>query len=271
MHERVSANAICFPGESFEAIAGHWRELGARRVSLATALLTEEALPATQAALAAGGHAVETITHLFSPGRPLSDAEARRAATGSLSALIAAAGKVRANSIYILSGGRGPLVWEDAAEAFAEALAPCLPQARDAGVALLIEPVWPVNAEHHISHSLRDTVRLAEIADIGVSIDIFPCWAEAGLQETITRAAPRLGLVQAGDYVLGDKAQPCRAVVGEGDIPVARILGWVLDAGYAGCVDLELMGPRIDQAGRVEAVRRSAERVGEILDAHVRR
>ena len=75
----------------------------------------------------------------------------------------------------------------------------------------------------------------------------------------------RCHLVQVADYVLGDRAFPCRAVLGDGAIPLDRILGWILAAGYRGAFDLELMGPRIDQEGHVEAVRRTAERLGELL------
>jgi len=38
-----------------------------------------------------------------------------------------------------------------------------------------------------------------------------------------------------------------------------------VSAGYTGAFDLELIGPRIDSEGRVEAVRRAADRLGEIL------
>jgi hypothetical protein len=40
-----------------------------------------------------------------------------------------------------------------------------------------------------------------------------------------------------------------------------------LKAGYAGAFDLELIGPRIDAEGRLEAVRRAASNVGEMLRA----
>ena len=36
-------------------------------------------------------------------------------------------------------------------------------------------------------------------------------------------------------------------------------------AGYRGVLDLELIGPRIDQEGHLNAVRRAADNVGEML------
>ena len=123
----------------------------------------------------------------------------------------------------------------------------------------MIEPASTVFADIHIAHSLRDVVQLAEMAGIGVCLDVFTCWTEAGLEQTIERAMPRCQLIQVSDYVLGDRASPCRAVPGDGAIPLERILGWALDAGYAGAFDLELLGPRIDGEGRAAACRRSAE------------
>jgi sugar phosphate isomerase/epimerase len=76
---------------------------------------------------------------------------------------------------------------------------------------------------------------------------------------------PRCHLVQVCDYVYGDRSLPSRAVPGDGAIPVERILKWMLEAGYAGTFDIELVGPRIEAEGGVAAVRRAAENLGRIL------
>ena len=47
---------------------------------------------------------------------------------------------------------------------------------------------------------------------------------------------------------------------------MARILGQVLAAGYAGAFDLEIIGPRIEQEGYESAVHRSVDNVAAILD-----
>jgi sugar phosphate isomerase/epimerase len=263
----VSVDAICFPGESWGDIAGHWRELAPSRIGFVSYYLAEAGLPAIQETLRSGGYKLETMTHPFLGSRPLSDKAACAEARGQLEGVLKAAETLGARSVYMLTGGHGALPWEQAAERFCEAIAPCVAQARDAGVKLAIEPASPLHCDLHIAHNLRDTVQLAEMAGIGVCMDIFACWTEAGLETTVKRAGPRLDLVQISDYALGDRAYPCRAVMGEGDIPLEQILGWILDAGYAEGFDLELLGPRIDQAGRVEACRRSADWMGRFLAA----
>jgi sugar phosphate isomerase/epimerase len=266
MHDRISINSICFPGASFQELAGYWRALGARRVSLVSPQVTSEGLDAAQEALRSSDCRVETFMHPFLLGRPLEPTQhSWRAAREALDRAIDDARALGARSMYMLTGGHGTLTWEEAAEAFRAAVAPCVAKARDAGIPLMIENAPPLYADSHIAHSLRDAVTLAEIADVGVCIEFFACWTEAGLRESIERAVPRCHVVQVCDYVCGDRFLPSRAVPGDGAIPVKRMLEWVLQAGYRGTFDLEILGPRIDQEGRLNAVRRAADNVGEML------
>ena len=267
MHNRISVNSICFPGAGFRDLAGYWRELDARRVSLVSALLQEEGLGAAQEALRTADCQVETIAHPFLlPGKHLeANEESWREPRGVLNRLIEDASTLGARSIYLLSGGHGTLTWEGAAQAFRAAVAPCVAQARAAGILLGLENAPPLYAHVHIAHTLRDAITLAELADIGVCIEFFACWTEAGLRESIERVMPRCHVVQVCDYVYGDRSLPSRAVPGDGAIPVKRMLDWILKAGYRGVFDLELIGPRIDEEGHLNAVRRAADNVGEML------
>jgi sugar phosphate isomerase/epimerase len=266
MHERLSVHAICFPDAGLGELDGYWRELGAHRVSLVSSLLLDGDLTAAQEILKAGRYHVETITHPFLADRNLeSREESWREARDTLTRLIHAAKSVGARSIYMLTGGHGSLTWEEAAEAFRTAIAPCVTQAKAAGIPLMVENSSALYAHVHIAHTLRDAVTLAQSAGIGVCMDLFACWTEAGLRETIERAMSNCHVIQVCDYVYGDRALPSRAVPGDGAIPVKRILEWVLKAGYTGPFDLELIGPRIDAEGRLQAVRRAASNVGEML------
>ncbi len=265
MHERVSVNALCFPGASLAQMADHWRALAPRRIAFMSSLLTDDVgLP--RGIIVDGGYRFESMTHLFLWGHQMDAAQAIwDAERAKLSRVIETVAALGGRSIYMMTGGHGPMSWEDAAQAFSAGIAPCVAQAKAAGVQLMIETASPLYADAHLPHSLRDTVTLAEMAGIGVCVDIYACWTEAGLKETIARAVPRCGLVQICDYVYGDRALPSRAVPGDGDIPLRQIVGWLLEAGYEGAFDLELIGPRIDAEGHLEAARRSAAKVGELL------
>jgi sugar phosphate isomerase/epimerase len=267
MHGRISINALCFPGEDLPTIAGYWCELGARRIGFPSTILPDD-LSEAKAVIQSGGRDLESVVHLLFTGRDLeAPDEVWAEEQAQLSRVIAAVAELGGKSVYLLTGGRGGLSWEGAAERFCGFVAPAAAQAKAAGLNLLIEPATAFHADLHFAHTLRDTVLLAEMAGIGVNMDIFGCWTEAGLTETIERAAPRLHLIQVADYVFGDRSLPCRAVPGDGAIPLKRIFDGLLSAGYEGVFDLELIGPRIDAEGRVAACRRGADNISEILDS----
>ena len=99
-------------------------------------------------------------------------------------------------------------------------------------------------------------------------MEINACWAERGLDATIADAVDRLRLVQVSDFAIGTLSTPNRLVPGDGDIPLARIIGQVLDAGYDGCFDLELIGPAIEAEGYAAAIPRVVERLDGSARGH---
>jgi len=263
MHDRISVNNLCFPGSPLATDVERWRSLGAGRIGVQTAKMQTEGWDRYVESLRGLGFAVETICHL-NANRFDDDAQVE-SFQRELSRTVAAAKVLCARTVYLTSGARGALSWEETAQRFCSAIGPCAEQAHRDGIELLVEPAPALYADLYFTHTLRDAVQLAEVAGVGVVLDLFSCWTEAGLRESIERAMTRCHLVQVADYVLGDRSLPCRAVPGDGAIPLARIIGWILEAGYRGAFDLELMGPRIDKEGHGEAVRRSAERLGELL------
>ena len=266
MHDRISVNSLCFPGAGLADIAVAWEALRPHRVSFTSELVGEDPTVAA-ASVRSGGYRVETIWHQFVDAHLDCDGAVLDVGRTDLSRLLEVAQLLGAGSIYLTTGGHGSLTWEQAADRFAAAIEPCVLRAKDVGVDLLIENAPPLRADRHIAHSLRDTITLAEMADVGVCLDVNGCWSEAGLNDLITVGMPRCRLVQLSDYVYGDRAVPGRAVPGDGDIPLERIIGWILEAGYRGAFDLELIGPRIDQEGHLAAASRACDVIDRILDA----
>ncbi|RAV07052.1 sugar phosphate isomerase/epimerase [Mycolicibacterium sp. GF69] len=248
--QRLSVHSVTFCGAPLTELSAHWRALGVRRLSLIDSQLSEPELPKL---VAGEGYSVESVYHLFS-------------SRDSLLPVIDAAHTVGARVIYMLTGGRGDLTWERAADRFGEAVTPCVHAAEQAGVALAIENASSLYADMHIAHSLRDTLTLAEATGLGICIDLFHCWAEADLAALVRRALPRTEAIQLSDYVLGDRALPARAVPGDGTIPIAAFVSSVLDAGYPHGFDLELIGPRIEREGRFQAARRACAVVSTMLE-----
>lgn len=247
-HEHLSVHNVTFYGATLSELRRYWTDLGVARLSI-----LDSQLPEVSKLLQHSDYTVEAVYHLFSD-------------PAELDRVIDAAAAAGARTVYLLTGGRGALTWPQAAQRFCELVAPCMGRAKDSGVALAIENASSLYADLHIAHTLRDTVALAEMSGLDICVDVFHCWAEGDLAEQLQRALPRTRLIQLSDYVLGDRSLPGRAVPGDGTIPIESIVAQALSSGYAHGFDLELIGPRIDTEGRLEAARRACAVVGAMLD-----
>ena len=264
MHELLSINGLSFARSSLHEDIAACRTLGATQIVPPVAKLEAAGWDRSLAALASSGLVTASLLH---PGWfSLDDPSRWDAEQATLIRSIEAADTLGATAVYGTTGKKGALVWEQAADRFADAVAPAAARARDLGIDLALETTNPLFADLSFLHCLPDALAVAETADLALCIDVFVCWTDRGLRQAIERAAPRCPLVQVSDYVLGGRSMPTRAVPGDGDIPLAEILGWVLDAGFAGVFDLELMGPRIDAEGALGALARTAEWMAALLD-----
>jgi len=264
IHKRVCLHQVAFMDMSTADFVAYCRSAGIPHMTLVTPMLFQPGdMEGAIAAMKGGDTHCAIVNHPIAMGSSLEAAGPEE--SEALARAIDVAAAVGAKAIYLVSGGRGRLLWEDAARKFAEIVAPCLAASKDKGVQLLVETASNFNADMHIAHTLDDTIRLAEIAGIGVCIELQACWFEGGLREKFARAMPTTGLVQVSDYVYGDRATPGRAVIGDGVVPLEALLKDILELGYMGVFDMELIGPRIMDEGPKIAAKRSAEALSEIL------
>jgi sugar phosphate isomerase/epimerase len=259
-HQRLSVHNVTFLGATLTDLQKYWTSLEVARLSVLDSQLFD---PELSNILQHNDYAVEAVYHLFAGGAIGNDPQAARDA---LDRVIDAAAAVGARTVYLLTGGRGALGWTQAAQRFCEMIAPCVERAERAGVALAIENASSLYADLHLAHTLRDTIMLAEMSGLDICIDVFHCWAEGDVEELLQRALPRTRLIQLSDYVLGDRSLPGRAVPGDGTIPIEAFVTQALAGGYAHGFDLELIGPRIEEEGRLESAARACAVVGAMLD-----
>ena len=197
----------------------------------------------------------------FELARPLQWDEGR----DRLRSCLETARSLGSRCVVITTGGPAGLAWEDAAYALASAIAPVVDEARKGGLELAVENTNGLRFDISFAHTLRDTVDLARRIGLGVCMEVNNVWCERGLAATIAGNVELLRMVQVNDFVVGTLQTPDRAVPGDGDIPLRRILGWLLDAGYAGFFELEIVGPRIEAEGYPRAIARSLDYLGGLL------
>jgi sugar phosphate isomerase/epimerase len=172
-----------------------------------------------------------------------------------------------AECMILTTGPAGSLTWEDAADAYADTVGPVLEEYASSGTRITLEHTNGLRVDVGFLHSLRDAIDLARRLGVGVCMEINACWAERGLGATIVDGIDTIGIVQLSDFAVGTMSTPNRLVPGDGDIPIRRILGQLLDAGYTGVFDLEMIGPRIEEEGYASTSVRAVEYVGGLLTA----
>lgn len=169
------------------------------------------------------------------------------------------AARAGASQIYFTTGRQGMLTWEQAAERVAEHLAPLVDHAGSRGVGITLENTLSLRSELSFTHSVRDTAALAAMTGAQLCVDLYCCWGEAGLAETLRANLDRIAMVQISDMEVGDLQQPNRRVPGDGDVPLEPLLTLVKELGYRGLIDIELIGPEIEKQGARQALGRSVE------------
>lgn len=264
MHRSISINTLCLAPAPLAGQIDAIARLGARGVSPDLEQVKEAGVTETAGALRHSGLAVATLTHrAFAFATP----EETKAARDRLLHTIEIAGEIGAENIIMTTGGRGAHSWPQAAKRFAEAIAPCAEAARKAGIGLGIEPTSHLYSDVSIAHRLLDTVTLAKMAGISVMIDLFACWVDSDIDLALAEAAPISPLAQICDYVYGDRGLPCRAVPGDGAVPYGRIVPAMVEAGFKGWWDLEIIGPRLQAEGQEAGLKRAAAHIGSLLEA----
>ena len=249
VHPRISVNSISSLRQPLEDDLALWSELGITHVGLTSPKLD-----------AAGWDT--GLEAVLDAGLRVSSLSAFREEPVDFSFMTG----VGCRLLYTVSGHGGMVPWEEAAARFCAEVAPFVATATDAGVRVAIEPTNPLRSDVSFVHSARDAIDLAGMAGMGVVVDFYSSWHERGLEDLLAENIDLVALVQINDYELGTFDMPNRCAIGDGDLPVERLLKMVLDAGYEGPFDLEILGPVIEVEGYRAPIVRSIERANEMLD-----
>jgi len=165
------------------------------------------------------------------------------------------------------TSGRTPerMTTDDACAGLVAALSPSVAYAAGRGVTLAIENNSVTTRRSGFVHTLADAIRLAEEADIRICLELQNCWYERDLGRLFRQHVSRLGIVQVSDFRVGEELRLNRRVPGDGSMPLDWMIEALLEAGYAGLFEIELIGPSIDAEGPEAALRRSVEWLSERL------
>lgn len=264
MHPRLSVSTISSGALSLEEDVDLYRSLGVATVGLSLAKARARGYAATVAALRDVPWTVTSVCGVSL--LTLADPAAWPAQQADLVEAARTAAALGASTLVVTTGAAGGLSWEQAADALCEVLAPVVEASAAAGVRLALEPTNALRLDVGFVQRFADAADLARDLGAGVCLELQACWMERGLDEAVRAAVDLVSVVQVSDYVVGSRCTPDRAVPGDGDMPLERLVGRILDAGYAGLFEIEILGPRVDAEGYGPAIARSVRWTGDLLD-----
>jgi sugar phosphate isomerase/epimerase len=259
----LSVDSMCTFTWSFEQELALWKELRIRHAGLLISKVADD----PERKLGQLDHAGIRIATLIVGGFNLADRstwEANRETHRQAIDMVAARA---GHSIYFTAGRTVRCDWDEDFDLLAEAVAPTVAYAKERGVIAALEPSTRTSVS--FVSSLRDAVDVAERTELGLVADFANVWTERGLRQTMQRAAPHVALWQIDDVVIGGLGRPSpggRAHIGEGELPLERFMRHVLDTGYDGVFDLEVVAADFTQPINEGELRRGIAAASALLD-----
>ncbi|GAA4188223.1 sugar phosphate isomerase/epimerase [Microbacterium oryzae] len=183
-------------------------------------------------------------------------------------ATLAAAGAEGSRAVLVLVVGGLPEGSRDlfgARQRVSDAVAELAPDAQAAGVTLALEPLHPMYAsDRSVLSTLPQALDIAADFDpavVGVTVDTFHLWWDPEVLEHIARAGRenRIATYQVCDWKTPLEADNLlsRHYPGDGMIDFGPMTRAVVEAGYDGDIEVELLNQSIWDTPPAEAVRRT--------------
>jgi sugar phosphate isomerase/epimerase len=159
------------------------------------------------------------------------------------------AGAMNAGCLVVYTGGRNNHTFRHAERLFRTAIDQLLGFAEAADVTLAIEPMHPACAvDWTFLTDLESTMALVESfasEHLKMVFDAYHFGHDRAVLANLKEIVPFTALVQLGDRSSAHNIDHDRCPLGQGVVPLPQIVNQLLEAGYEGDFDVELVGPEI--------------------------
>lgn len=210
---------------------------------------------------------------LWAGGFTGSDGKPFRDSVNDAIEAIRTAAAVQAECLVLYSGAWGGHVRSHAQRLVANALKELLPFAEEFGVPLALEPTHPgCGNEWTFLNTIDETLELIDPHEnpfLKVALDTYHFGLQEELDlERLAQVAHRIGIVHLGDGHTVPQGEQDRCLLGKGRVPLRRILLTLMEAGYEGFLDVELIGESVEQYDYPTLIRESRDYVSGMLTRH---
>jgi sugar phosphate isomerase/epimerase len=179
------------------------------------------------------------------------------------------AGALGAGCLVIYPGGRNNHIYSHAERLLRGALEQLLDYAADAEVILAIEPMHAAcAADWTFLTDLESTIALIERYKspfLKLVFDTYHFGHDAAVLANLPEIAPHVGVVHLGDRVEPHAAEQDRRRLGEGRLQLGDLIRGLVDAGYTGDFDVELIGGDIEPGQYEEVLASSLDYFERVL------
>lgn len=162
------------------------------------------------------------------------------------------AAEVGAECVVAMTGPRGELSWEHAMGRVVDQTIAVLPELHERGLRLAIEPVQPIRQDLTFVNMAADAVEIVRrVADpsFGYVFDTYHLWWQRGIEQLARDSAHHILCVQVSDHKAVTVQALDRALPGGGVAPLGGLVRSLVEGGYAGWWELEVIAPENETAG----------------------
>jgi sugar phosphate isomerase/epimerase len=246
---------------TFEEDVLHFREAGYEAVGVWRQKLAEFGEDKGVELLEESGLKVSNL--LWCGGFTGSDGRSFREALEDAQEALTLAQQLRAECLIVYSGARGGHTHNHARRLLRDALKSLLPQAKELGVTLAVEPMHAEAAGDctFLSCMSEALTLLQTVADpaLKLCVDTYHCGLAADWEKQLAEAAPHTAIVHVGDGKPPVDNDQARTRLGEGIVPLREMLAALRSSGFNGYYDVELIGTGLEPNAYPDLLRHCRE------------
>ena len=246
--QRLSVNEITTFRWSFEEDVANYAAAGFTAIGIWRQKLSDYGLDRAVELLRE--HKLKVSNFCWAGGFTGSDGRTFRESMNDAIEAIQTAGQLGATTLVVYSGARAGHTANHAKRLIYTALCELLPIAEEFGVNLALEPMHPeCAADWTILTSLDETLAILDQVNsphVQLVFDTYHLGFDEAAINRIEEIVDRVAVVHLGDGKPPRDGEQNRCFLGRGEIPLDKIVHRLLDAGYQGYFDVELIGEELE-------------------------
>lgn len=173
------------------------------------------------------------------------------------------AGRLRASSLVVVSGPINNHITKHATRLVVESLKELADEAADYDVTLSLLPMRKAFCrDWTFLNTLDEALTVLDRVNhpaVQLAFDVYHLWPEKDLLQRLPELVSRIGVVQVSDAPATGRVENERVLPGEGILPVEKILSGLIEAGYRGYVDYQILSETLWNSVNSDWLRRCQE------------